>query len=135
MWSLIKNFSWSVSLRHMWVLHHDSHRFFMEVLGGTHARTMLFSRFTSFVQSLMRSQKPAVILLFLKVCQNVNSVTGKNIRYILNKTKNYDILKINAKRQKRELRYCSMKEEDEWKPVFIKELTDLKYSCRDIPGE
>ena len=95
--AMLKN-SWSVSVRRMWEL---PHRFFMEALGGTNAWTMLFSRFTSFIQSLMRSQKPAVILIFLKICQNVNSVTGHNIRYILNETKNDDILKINVKKLKR----------------------------------
>jgi hypothetical protein len=100
---------------------HDNHWFFMDALGGTHARTMLFSRFKSFIQSLTRSQNRAV--------------TGQNIRYILNVTKNDDIIKINVKKRKREFRLCSMKKEDEWKPVFIKKLTDLKYSCTEIPCE
>ena len=83
---MIEN-SWSVSVRHMWGLPLASHRYFIEALGGTHARTMMFTRFISFVQSIMKSQKFLAILLLQKVCLNVETVTGHNIRYILSETK------------------------------------------------
>lgn len=125
--------SWSVSVRHMWGLPLASHRFFVEALGSTHARTMLLSRFTSFVQSLLKSTKPVVLLLLLKVCQNVNTVTGRNIRYILAETKNQDIFKLNVKKIKQEFRFSPMRKEDKWKPNFVKELVDLKQSYRSVP--
>ena len=120
--------SWSVSIRHMWGLPLASHRFLVEALGGTHARTMLFSRFASFIQSLLRSEKAPVLLLLFKVCDNVNTITGKNIRYILTETKNKDIFQLNLKKLKREYRFSTVKKEDNWKIGFMKELVELKHS-------
>ena len=49
--------SWSVATRDTWDLPRDIHRFFMEELGGTHAKVMLYTRFVSFIQSTGRHSK------------------------------------------------------------------------------
>ena len=44
--------SWSVSVKHMWDIPIQSHRYLMESLGGTHLKTMLYTRFVKFIRSI-----------------------------------------------------------------------------------
>ena len=68
---LLEN-SWSVSVRHMWEFPNNSHRFFIEPLGGIHIRSMLYSRYATFLQTAQKSSKLTVLLSFVKVIfQNV----------------------------------------------------------------
>ena len=128
--------SWSVSVRHMWGLPLASHRYLIEALGGTHARTMIFTRFISFVQSIMKSEKVVAILLLQKVCSNVNTVTGQNIRYILDETKKENIFDKNIVNQiKKNHKFCQMKKMDEWKIGFIKDLVDMKQTKSAVGHE
>jgi hypothetical protein len=57
----------------------------MEELSGTHAKVTLYNRSVSFIQSNGRSKFPVENLLNLTK-KNVPSVTGKNIREIVNST-------------------------------------------------
>ena len=74
--------SWSVSVRQMWDLPFNSHKYCIEALGGTHAHTMFVSRFVSFIQNARKSGKLAVQLMLAKVLDNVNTITGKNLAHI-----------------------------------------------------
>ena len=103
--------SWSVATRYMWDLPRDSHRFFMEEFGGT-------------VQYLLNLTK-----------ENVLSVTGKNIREILNATGQTDIFKVNISEMKKSFKFCEIQEEDKWKTTLIKELTNVKQGSISIEGE
>ena len=96
---------------------------------------MLFSRFTSFIQSLLKSEKPSVHLLLAKVCNYVNTITGWNIGYILAESKCQDFFKINPKKLKKEFRFCPTKKEDNWKTGFVKELVDLKNTNHDVKDD
>jgi hypothetical protein len=49
--------SWSVSVRFMWSLPNNAHRYFVEPLGGRHARSMLVGRYISFIKSAKKSPK------------------------------------------------------------------------------
>ena len=53
--------SWSVSVRLMWDLPRQTHRKFIESLGGVHAKTMIYTRFIKFIQSIMNGEKKAPI--------------------------------------------------------------------------
>ena len=61
----------------MWDLPMDSHRYFVEQLGGQHAYSMLSVRFVKFLQNVQKSDKVAVQFRLRKVQNNVNTVTGK----------------------------------------------------------
>ena len=52
--------SWSVSVRHMWGLPYNAHKYLIETLSGTHASTMLMCRFVKFIQGIKKSPKQAV---------------------------------------------------------------------------
>ena len=51
--------SWSVSVRQMWGLPMQSHRYLIEPLAGDHAQAMLVSRFVKFIQNIKKSPKLA----------------------------------------------------------------------------
>ena len=61
--------SWSVSVRHMWVLPNNSHRFFIEPLEGIHVRSMLYSRYANFLQAAQKSSK-LTFLILLQIVKN-----------------------------------------------------------------
>ena len=98
--------SWSVAVRHMWGLPHNAHRYLIEMLGGTHAKTMLMSRFIKFIQSIKKSPKKAVQFLFEKVRKNVNTVTGRNMDFVERVTGKSELAKIHIKEVMKEVKYC-----------------------------
>ena len=118
--------SWSVSVRHMWDLPLSTHRYLLEPLSGVHAETMMFSRYVKFVQSMRRSSKVAVQCLIQLVSKDTLTNTGRNIRYILNKTGESDIFAVSPQMLKKNYKFAPIRPEDQWKVAFIKELTNLK---------
>lgn len=125
--------SWSVSVRHMWDLPNNSHRYFVEPLGGIHARSMLVSRYVSFMQSTKRSPKFTVQLLLQMVQNDMETVTGKNVRYILTELDQSDIFKIPKSYIKKNLHFAEVAGDDNWKVDFVKELTGLKQNVLCLP--
>ena len=124
--------SWSVSVRHMWDLPVNSHRSFIESLGGTHAQTMLMSRYINFIQSVGRSKRRAVLFLFQRCKDDLMTVTGRNIEFIQSQVPNSSILKMKSIEFKKQYKFCEMKTEDEWKLNFVKEIVDLKQNVLQI---
>ena len=61
----LKN-SWLVAIRHMWELPVNSHRYLTEELGGIYAKSMLYSRFIYFLQSIRRHSSNCIGLYSLK---------------------------------------------------------------------
>ena len=100
--------SWSVSVKHMWGLPYGAHRYLIEELSGTHARTMLMCRYVKFIKSIKKSTKLAVQFLFKKVKNNVNTVTGKNIAFVLNATAYDNIEEIDVNAMKKKVKFCQI---------------------------
>ena len=63
------------------------------------------------------------------------SVTGKNIRQILNETGQTDIFKVKVNDMKKSVKFCEVQGEDKWKPDMIKELTNVKKGSMFLEGE
>ena len=118
--------SWSVSVRHMWDLPYATHKYFMEPLGGQHALSMIITRYIKFIQSLKKSPKIAVQFLVEKVLRNCNTLTGQNVRFVLDKTGTEDIFKVNVTKVRNDLEFCKTKQEDEWRLNFVKEIVNIK---------
>ena len=127
--------SWSVSIRQMWNLPRDSHRIFIEPLGGVHAKTMLFTRFLKFIQSIMKGKKAAHIYLLELIKNNTQTVTGRNIRLILNETRKVNIEKVTVDDLRQCIKLRMLPEEEEWKVVYIKELTNINQSKLTLCSE
>ena len=124
--------SWSVSVRHMWDLPVNSHRTFIEGLGGTHAKTMLMSRYINFIQSVVKSKRKAVLFLFQRCKDNLMTVTGKNIHFIQSQVPNSCILTIKPSEFKKNYKFCEMNSENEWKVNFVKEIVNLKQNALQL---
>ena len=124
--------SWSVAVRHMWSLPLNSHRYFIEPLGGMHAKTMLMCRYVSFIQSIRKSARPGVIYLLQKVMNNVETVTGRNINYILRETGNDDIFKIRVGQIKKNYSFCDLPATEQWKIDFVKEVVNVKQNILEL---
>ena len=118
--------SWSVSVRHMWDLPYATHKYFIEPLGGQHALTMMIIRYIKFLHSIKKSQKIAAQYLLGKVLRNCNTLTGRNVRYVLDKTSADDIFKINLTNVKKSIKFSEIPQHDRWRLNFVKELVNLK---------
>ena len=117
--------TWSVSIRHMWNLPLQSHRYFIEPLGGKHLKSMLYSRFLKFINSIKSGNKIVAKLLLEIIKNNTETITGRNIKKIEIESEKSNIKNADYKNVK-DLKFCEMSENDEWKIGLIIEMTDIK---------
>jgi hypothetical protein len=61
-----------------------------------------------------------------KVLRNCNTLTGQNVRFVLDKTGTEDIFKVNVTKVRNDLELCKTKQEDEWRLNFVKEIVNIK---------
>ena len=127
--------SCSVATRHMCDLPRKSHRYLLEELGGTHAKCMLYSRYVTFMQCISKHEKFPVKFLFQLTRSNLMSVTGRNIRKILDETGQEDIVNINVAELKKSLKFCRIEDENKWKAVMIRELVNVKKGTLYVENE
>ena len=120
--------SWSVAVKHMWGLPHSAHRYLVEKLGGTHAKTMLMLRYIKFIQSIKKSPKLAVQFLYQKIHRNTNTITGRNIAYILNATGYTQMEDVNITKVKNTIKFAETTEDNSWKIEFLKEIVNIKHN-------
>ena len=114
----------------MWDLPRDTHKYFVEPLGGMHAHTMIVSRFVNFVQNTLKSKKLAVQFMLSRSLANVNSITGRNASHIQQLTGyRCDILNISKKWQKKNFKFCKLDEKERWRIDLVKENTEIKQNC------
>ena len=105
--------SCSVSLKKMWELPVQAHRYLIEPLAGVHAHTMLIVRFVKILQSMLKSSKMAVHFMLRKVEQNASSTTGKNLAYIRKLVcTNCKLLTVSPKLLKKQVPFQIMNESD-----------------------
>ena len=122
----LKN-SWSVSTRHMWGLPLHAHRYLIEELGGQHAQSMMILRYVKFLQSITRSPKNCVQFLLHKVIGNAESITGKNVAFIMRKTRfKFDLLTVAPNMLKNKLKFSELHENNIWRVNMIREITNIK---------
>ena len=126
--------TWSVSVRHMWELPHNSHKYFIEPLGGVHARNMLQSRYVSFLKSAKKSFKLTVLLLLQLVRDNLETVTGANIRHILTDAGQDDVFKMKKSDMRNKVNF-PIEHQNEWKVQFVREITDVQKNVRNIESD
>ena len=127
--------SWSVAVRHMWNLPDNTHRMFIESLGGTHAEVMLYSRYTNFLQSIRKSGKLAATYLLEKTHADLTTMTGQNVRHILDKTGERNIFRMKAKQVKLEFKFEDLPEDQEWKVRMMKEIVDVNHNTLVLTGD
>ena len=108
---------------------------FIESLGGTHAEVMLYSRYTNFLQSIRKSGKLAATYLLEKTHADLTTMTGQNVRHILDKTGERNIFKMKAKQVKLEYKFEDLPEDQEWKVRMMKEIVDVNHNTLVLTGD
>ena len=104
----------------------NSHMWFVESLGGTHAKVMLVTRYINFIQSLQKSSRTAVLLPFQKCKNNLLTVTGRNVDFVQKEVNHPHILTMKIKDVKKSYKFCEVSREDTWKVNFVQEVTNIK---------
>ena len=125
--------SWSVSVRQMWGLPMQAHRYLIEELAGDHAQAMILSRYIKFLQNAKKSPKLPVQMMLQRVFRNINTITGRNVRHIQDKVGHqHDLLKVRTGWLKSKLKFCEISEEEKWRVGLIKEITNIKQNKLEI---
>ena len=120
--------SWSVAVRHMWNLPVNTHRIFIESLGGTHAQVMLVTRYITFLQSMRRTNKLAVLYLLEKVYLDQNTLTGRNVRYVQDQINEKSIFNVKSKTVKQKYKFEELPVDQKWKVNMIQEIVNIKHN-------
>ena len=63
---------------------------------------------------------------------NVNSLSNKNMRFILEKTQTDDFFKLKPAQLKKTLKFCEIPAEEKWKVDFLKEIINTKQGVLDV---
>ena len=116
----------------MWNVPCSTHRYLVEPLGGEHALSMILTRYVKFIKFIKKSPKMAVQFLLEKVSRNCNTLTGKNIRFVLDKLNVEDIFQVNPDRVKTDFKFAKISEENSWRINFAKEIVNLKQNVLQL---
>ena len=74
--------AWSTSVRIMWGLPRQTHRKFLEHLGGQHVASKLAANHVGFIQFLARSNKRPVMNMLFRCLYNFGTRTARNTLYV-----------------------------------------------------
>ena len=85
-----------------------------------------------FIKFIKKSPKMAVQFLLEKVSRNCNTLTGKNIRFVLDKLNVEDIFQVNPDRVKTDFKFAKISEENSWRVNFAKEIVNLKQNVLQL---
>ena len=122
---MIEN-TWNVSIRNMLNLHRETHRYIIEPISEVkHIKFSLLKRFLKFSNALASSSKCPVQTFFHKLKRDCSSTTGSNSRRIMRLVGQDDVndMPINDINT---IGFYPVRNEDEWRIMFIKELIDAR---------
>ena len=78
----------------------------------------------------------AVQMMLQRVRKNVNTVTGRNVRFILDRIgHDADILHVNPKWVKNKVKFCEISAENMWRVELIKEIVNINQNALEIKHE
>ena len=120
--------SWNTAVKMIWYLPHPTHRRYLESLSPVpHLESTLTGRYIGFVDSLAKSKKPLLKLLFSLCGSNLGSQTGQNIKFLLQKNDKYSLVElVNDRNQIKKSRVYPLSENENWKISLIEELALVK---------
>ena len=118
------NKSWNTAMKILWELPHATHTRFLESLSPVpHLESVLTGRYLGFANGLLSSSNSIIVLLFQSCQKNINSKTGQNIWYLLNKFKVDSLVDlVQDKDNVKRARVYPLPDEEGWKVPIIKEL-------------
>ena len=112
----------------LWDLPYPTHKHCIEDLtDGPHLQSMLHSRYVSFITSLDRSQKLEVKFLYTVCKNNLLTVTGSNIKFIMSSYECKSIQEMFEKKCEiaRHIVYPT-KDEDKWRAPLLEDLVEMR---------
>ena len=83
----------------------------------------------------MKGKKSAPIYLLEVIKKNTQTITGRNIRLILNETEKRKIEDVTIEDIKNEIKLKTIPENETWKVNLIKELTNVKQNILYISND
>ena len=121
--------SWNVAIKIIWDLPYQTHTMFIEALTNyPHLQSILHSRYVGFAETLSKSKKFHVKMLFENCKHDLRTITGTNLQYL---QQNYDcltLLDLFSKRYEISNSIVNeMKEEDVWNVELLEDLINVKY--------
>ena len=126
--------SWNVSIRNMFNLPRNTHRYLIEPLSEyAHLRTLLTKRFLLFVQKVKNSRKTKISHLLKHVMFDCRSICGYNLRKILLQTNTTNVTQPNPN-DAFQISYNPIQKADYWKPREILTLIDVLHGNVELPG-
>ena len=118
--------SYNLSVKNMFGLPLATHRgLICTVTGKSHLRNILFLRFVNFVRNVQSSHKRVPRMFMNHVLEDVNSVTGSNMRNILLQTDKLNIVEVR-KKEIMEIPYHQSNEMLKWRDQLVSELIDIR---------
>ena len=125
--------SWNVTIRHIFSVPRDTHRYFIESLSNSsHPKTMMCSRMVKFWDTLRTSRKCSVRYLANLVYDDRRTLVGRTVTNIANECE-IERSSLNV-RNVRDLRYFTPPPEEVWRVAFVQELLRIKNGQLDVPG-
>ena len=73
-----------------------------------------------------------MIFLLERIITNLDSVTGRNVKYVMDETGYDDIFAMKVEKIKESFQFCEMEENNRWKIDFVKEIVDVKQNVLEL---
>ena len=119
--------TWNKSIRLMFDVPLQTHRYFLEELSETrHLKLTLIRRFLGFISQIENSKKILPNILLQTIRRDCRSTTGSNLRNILLLTSKDDISEL-VPSDVDKMVYQPVNPSDVWKINMVKELIDVKW--------
>ena len=87
---------------------------------------MIFSRYIKFLDSLVKNRRQSIVSLVKEVSNVANSVTGSNIRHILNETGTLIVPGKTMKFALNNYEVYSVPSKEEWRIPLLSSLIEMK---------
>ena len=118
--------SYNTSIKIIYDLPLNSHRCLIEpITEARHVRIILFRRFLSFIQQIMKSPKQLPKQMLKLIQTDTRSTTGNNLRKILLQTTKFHVSQLNLK-DVDEIKYHPIKEHEKWKIGLCMEILSVR---------
>ena len=130
--------SWNISLKYIWDLPHETHRYFFEHLTDCrHLKVLLVKRFLKFVLSIFEGENELCKVLLFTNSRNVRSVTGSNLRNIELEVGENIVLENLRKTFHhicRKIEFENLPDEEAWRIAAMKEVALVKSGHMVLEG-
>ena len=122
--------AWSVSVRQMWDVPRETHRRFIEPLGGKHAASIIACNYASFIRFVSKSSKMAPLFALNRSLCDARTLTARNCTYIMRKLsierRPIYFRKLDQEFIKYNFTFENAAADDDARINLIKETTDLR---------